>query len=292
MDNIRISIVTPSFNQAKYLEETIQSVIGQNYPNLEYIIIDGGSTDGSVEIIKKYENQIAYWESKPDKGMYDAIQKGFDRSNGEIMAWINSDDMYHPKALFTVADIFNSFPSVHWLEGHTTLYDEYGKTVNAYGSRGFNKFDFYNHDYKFIQQESTFWRRSLWIKSGESLNCSLKYAGDFALWLNFFSYEKLYITNALIGGFRVRSGNQLSRDHYKEYINEVENEIAAVRLSKKEKSILNNYKRLMTFIRFIQFLKIFRTDRILVKYRNKYLSREEIIEFNNVSQKFELLCSL
>jgi len=288
MDIQKISIVTPSFNQAKYLEETIQSVLGQNYPNLEYIIIDGGSTDGSVEIIKKYENHLAYWISEPDNGMYHAIQKGFDKSTGDIMAWINSDDMYHPRALFTVAEIFNSFGSVNWLQGLTTIFDESGRTVEAYKSRIFTKFDFYNADYGFIQQESTFWRRSLWERTGASLDCSLLYAGDFALWLKFFSSDKLYVTNALIGGFRMRSSNQLSLDFRKEYIEEIEKKLEAINLNKEEKHILRRYKRFLGIAGFIQRLKIFRTDWIITRYRKKYFDVPPRIEFNQFLQKFEL----
>src|SRR5215469_5586779 len=92
----KISIVTPSFNQAEFLEETIRSVLDQNYPNLEYVVVDGGSTDGSVDIIKKYAHRLAWWVSEPDDGQYAAINKGFKHSSGEIMAWINSDDKYLP----------------------------------------------------------------------------------------------------------------------------------------------------------------------------------------------------
>ncbi len=95
MNYPKISIVTPSFNHAQFLEETILSVITQNYPNLEYVIIDGGSTDGSVDIIKKYEKHLTYWVSEPDNGHGDALNKGFAKSTGEIMAWINSDDKYY-----------------------------------------------------------------------------------------------------------------------------------------------------------------------------------------------------
>ena len=94
MNYPKISIVTPSFNHAQFLEETILSVISQNYPDLEYIIIDGGSTDGSVEIIKKYEQYLTYWISEPDNGQSDALNKGFTRATGDIYGWLNSDDLY------------------------------------------------------------------------------------------------------------------------------------------------------------------------------------------------------
>lgn len=103
----KISIITPSFNQGKYIEETIQSVLNQNYPNLEYIVIDGGSTDNSVEIIKKYSKHLAYWVTEPDRGQSHAINKGLDKCTGEIFNWLNSDDFLEPGTLLKVAEIFN-----------------------------------------------------------------------------------------------------------------------------------------------------------------------------------------
>ena len=136
MNYPRISIVTPSFNQGKYIEQTIQSVLSQNYPNLEYIIIDGGSTDGTVEIIKKYEQQLTYWISEPDKGQTDAINKGFAKCTGEIFNWINSDDYYSPNSLHIVAEVFSENPTAKVVCGlENGFYNEQqSKIVNHPGS--------------------------------------------------------------------------------------------------------------------------------------------------------------
>jgi len=125
----RISIITPSYNQRPFLEETIQSVLNQGYPNLEYIVIDGGSTDNSVEIIKKYKDQLAYWVSEPDKGQSDAINKGFRVATGEILAWLNSDDLYLPGTLQTVAEYFSSHPDVDCVYGDIYMIDEHGRRL-------------------------------------------------------------------------------------------------------------------------------------------------------------------
>src|ERR1039458_3148368 len=106
----RITIVTPSYNQSQFLEDTIRSVLTQNYPNVEYFVIDGGSTDGSVEIIKKYERWLTHWESVPDKGQADAILKGFARSTGDIVGWLNSDDLYLPGCLESVGTYYAEHP--------------------------------------------------------------------------------------------------------------------------------------------------------------------------------------
>jgi glycosyltransferase involved in cell wall biosynthesis len=213
----KISIITPSFNQGEFLEETILSVLNQGYPNIEYIIVDGGSTDNSIEIIKRYETRLSYWVSEKDNGMYDAIQKGFEKSSGDIMAWINSDDWYHPKSFFVVAEIFTNYKNVEWLQGLPSIIDEAGRIVAVHNFRKWSKYEFLIGEYEFIQQESCFWRRHLWDRSGGKLDISLKYAGDFALWLNFFSYAELYCTNTILGGFRARSKNQFSVDKLDEY---------------------------------------------------------------------------
>lgn len=124
----KISIVTPSFNQGKYLEKTILSVLEQDYPNLEYIIIDGGSTDNSVEIIKKYEKHLAYWVSEPDRGQSHAINKGFGHATGEILGWLNSDDYYAPGAPQAIAEAFLANPDVGAIVGAGEfLFEDTGK---------------------------------------------------------------------------------------------------------------------------------------------------------------------
>jgi len=120
----KISIITPSFNQAQYLEQTIRSVLDQNYPELEFIIIDGGSSDGSQDIIRKYENSLSYWISEEDRGQAHAINKGLVRATGEIVAYINSDDLYFPGAFSTIAAYFSSHPDCNWLCGDTLIFGE------------------------------------------------------------------------------------------------------------------------------------------------------------------------
>lgn len=220
----KITIVTPSFNQGKYLEDTIISVLSQGYPNLEYIIIDGGSVDDSVSIIRKYEKQLAYWVSEKDDGLYHGLQKGFAKSTGEIMAWINADDMYHTKSLFMVAGIFEKFGQIHWIMGANTFFDESGHPFTfddlAYAQR-WSRARLLLCDGQFIQQESVFWRRSLWDQAGGYIHQNHSLAADFELWIRFFRYQRLYTTSFMLGGFRFRAENQKSFNQRKEYLQQV-----------------------------------------------------------------------
>jgi FkbM family methyltransferase len=234
----KISIITPNFNGEKYIEETIKSILEQNYPNLEYIIIDGGSTDNSINIIKKYESKLAYWISESDSCMYEAIQKGFDRSTGQIMAWLNSDDMYHKKSLYTVAEIFSNLSHIKWITGCNTHYDDEGRTLSTKQSYEHSRYDMFLNPQKYIQQESTFWRRALWDSTGKKIDTSLKFAGDFELWIRFFRHAKLYRTSALIGGFRVRNC-QISQTFMTSYISECK------KVLKKEKTLMAYYDQCM-----------------------------------------------
>src|SRR6266540_1502850 len=126
-----ISIITPSYNQAPYLEQTIQSVLGQDYPRLEYIVVDGASTDNSFEIIKKYNDRLAYWISEKDSGQAEAINKGFARAGGEILAWLNSDDYYLPNTISAVVKCFEENPDVVMVYGDMLAVDGKGRTINV-----------------------------------------------------------------------------------------------------------------------------------------------------------------
>lgn len=292
----KISIVTPNFNGAKYLEQTILSVLSQDYPNLEYIIIDGGSTDDSVAIINKYKSQLAYWVSEPDKGLYDAVQKGFDYSTGEIMAWINSDDMYHPKAFFSVAEIFSNFDEVKWLMGIPSTFDEMGRTVSVSSLKRWTKLDYYLGNFEWIQQESVFWRRSLWKKSGNKIDSDMKYAADLELWLRFFRVEKLYVTVALLGGFRQQSEGQLSMNFLDEYIEEargkIKEEIENL-IPKEEKDLLVSIKKYNIVMGKIPYTifkrilsKVYYSE--IIKNKQLYFSYPPMIYFDRVKQEFKI----
>ena len=207
---LRISVVTPSFDQAQFLDATMQSVLGQSYTNLEYVVMDGGSTDGSVDLIQQRSPQLHYWTSEPDDGPGDAINKGFARTTGEVMAWLNSDDLYQPWTFAVVDEIFRSFPRVDWITEIPAFWDSRGGSPELDRDYPRTKLDFLTGHYRWIQQESsTFWRRSLWDRAGGRLNTpQTKIAVDTELWTRFFDLAELYHVECIIGGFRFWGGNR------------------------------------------------------------------------------------
>ncbi len=173
---LKISIVTPSYNQGQYLEETIQSVLDQNYPNLEYIIMDGGSTDNSVEVIKKYESRLAHWESQPDGGQADAINKGFNMATGDILAWLNSDDYYTPGTFQLISELF-ARDDMKIVFGECVLYhQETGKKKSSTVFEHAKSHQIELSDY--IVQPSSFWTKKTWDLVG-NLNVNLVYTFDW-----------------------------------------------------------------------------------------------------------------
>lgn len=177
----KITIITPSYNQGEFIEETIRSVLLQGYPNLEYIIMDGGSTDGTLQIIKKYEKNLAYWTSEKDEGQANAINKGLQKATGEIVAWLNSDDIYLPGTLFTIARAFVNNPSVVLVYGEVEVINEKGQKLFKLKSSPFNLMDMIEKR-NFIRQPATFWKREIHRNIG-FLDATFSYAFDFDFWI-------------------------------------------------------------------------------------------------------------
>jgi glycosyltransferase involved in cell wall biosynthesis len=190
-----VSIVTPSFNQGRFLEQTIRSVLEQVPPPDEYFVIDGGSTDSSVEIIKKYESQLTGWVSEKDKGQADAINKGFRQAKGEIVAWINSDDYYLPGAIQTAVEMFNKHPDAGLIYGNVLSVDENSKSFNVQTFKPLNLLDLMS--FRIISQPAVFMRRSVLEQAG-FLDLSYHMLLDHHLWLRMARIAPIvYIPKAL-----------------------------------------------------------------------------------------------
>lgn len=188
--NLKISVVTCSYNQGKFLERTIKSVLEQNYPNLEYIIIDGGSDDNSVEIIKRYADQLSYWVSEPDKGQTDALAKGFKRATGDILCWLNSDDLFEEGTLEEVNQFFITNPAAQVVFGNALWIDENDVVLKPKKEHAFNRFIWFN-TYNYLPQPSTFWRRKIYETVG-GMDTSFDLAMDADLWIRFSDVAKIH----------------------------------------------------------------------------------------------------
>ena len=221
--NLKISIITVSYNAAKTIEQTILSVVNQTYKNIEYIIIDGGSTDGTVDIIKKYTDKLAYWVSEPDDGMYDALVKGFEHITGDVCAYINADDFYQLYAFDIINEIFQN-ESIKWVTGINTQYNNKGQIVSValphrYRNRFILKAMYNGRLLHFIQQESTFWRSELLDKVDFDYLRTFHLAGDYCLWVSFAKSAKLDIVQSVLSGFRI--GEEQLSDDMSAYLKEL-----------------------------------------------------------------------
>ena len=183
-----VSIITPSFNQANYLEQTLRSVLEQDYARIEYIVIDGGSTDGSVEIIRKYKDRFAYWVSEKDNGQAEAINKGLVRAKGEIVAWLNSDDYYLPNTISEVVKAFEDNPDILMVYGDVLAVDEQGQTINVLKYKKLSFEDLLC--FQIIGQPSVFFRRAALGKAG-LLDASLHFLLDHHLWMRIAQQGKI-----------------------------------------------------------------------------------------------------
>jgi glycosyltransferase involved in cell wall biosynthesis len=224
---MKLTIVTPTFNVAPYIEETIKSVVSQGVEDIEYIIVDGKSTDGTLDKINQYADKISRIISEPDHGTYDAVNKGFSLSSGEIMGWIGGDDYYTKGSLHTVLKTFAQNPGIEWMSSRSSMVaDEHGQLILCGSRGGFSKNAFLdgchteciNHyGAGFINQESTFWRRSLWERAGSRVATEWSLAADFELWARFFCLAEIAYVQQPLSVFRLRP-NQNSRINYQKYV--------------------------------------------------------------------------
>jgi len=202
----KISIVTPSYNQAKFLERTILSVLNQNYPNLEYIIIDGGSRDGSVEIIRKYEKYLTYWVSGKDNGQADAINKGLRKAKGEIVAYLNSDDTYCPGTLMEVAHYFRKCPDRKMIYGDYNIIDSQDNIIK-YKKEIIFDYNVLLYGFSYIPQPTVFLKREVFEKIG-LFNIELKCTMDLDYWVRVSKEYKIYHIPTYFANFRIHSSSK------------------------------------------------------------------------------------
>ena len=230
-DQPLVSIVTPSFNQARYVEATIRSVLAQDHPRIEYIVVDGGSTDGTVDIIRKYamesnrslfedrkqasglhKHSIAWWVSEKDKGQTDAINKGFSRAKGDILAWINSDDTYQPGAVSAAVKYLQGHPEAGMVYADCNFINEEGRVIGNFGSAQ-TDYRLLRQGYVHIPQQTMFFRADLWRQVGP-LDPSFYFAMDYDLWTRLAARAELkYIPGEVWANFRLHtSGKTIAAD--------------------------------------------------------------------------------
>jgi glycosyltransferase involved in cell wall biosynthesis len=207
----QISIVTPSFNQAAFLPRTIESVLQQNYPQLEYIVQDGGSHDNSVEVLRRYAKRLTHWASRPDGGQSNAINLGFARSTGSIMGWLNSDDMLLPGALACIAEFFQRHPEIDVVYGSRVIVDAHDREIGRWLLPAHDDALLRWVDY--VPQETLFWRRDIWERSGGYIDETFHFAMDWDLLLRFQDARaKFACIPRYLGAFRVTEGTKTSRE--------------------------------------------------------------------------------
>ena len=228
----KISIITPSYNQVEFLERTITSVLSQTYPNKEYIIMDGGSTDGSAEIIRKHEGSLAYWQSAPDGGQTDAICKGFEKATGDILLYLNSDDMLLPGALWAYAEALMG-KELGWAVGRLQVVDEMDRVLAYRPAYPFSLGDLWYNLYV-VHQEGTCFTRALYEKVG-GFEPSYHYSMDFHMWLRMCEISPPVLIRQYTAAFRA-SENQKSADGA-EYSKEVDRAFGDIRKWRLEQGL-------------------------------------------------------
>jgi len=209
VDYPKISIVTPSYNQGCYIEKTLRSVLEQGYPNLEYFVQDGSSADGTVEVLRRYDGKLSGWVSERDTGQSQAINRGFSQTSGEIMGWLNSDDLLLPNTLNTIADYFSQHPEIDVIYGNRLLIDQSGMEIGRWILPGHDDNVLSWAD--FIPQETLFWRRRVWDKVGSGIDESFRFAMDWDLIVRFRGVgAKFAHIPSFLGAFRIHESQKTS----------------------------------------------------------------------------------
>ena len=201
-----VSIVTPSFNQAEYLEETIRSVLAQDYPHIEYIVVDGGSTDGSVDIIREHESGLSGWISETDMGQTDAINKGFAMATGDILAWLNSDDTYLHGAVSKAVEFLTSNLHIGMVYGKAYYIDKKSEPVAHYPA-AHTDYEGLRRGITTIPQQTMFFRSTLWKMVGP-LDSSFYYAMDYDLWTRIAAVSPIAFIPEFMANFRLHSASK------------------------------------------------------------------------------------
>jgi glycosyltransferase involved in cell wall biosynthesis len=201
--------VVPSYNQARFVERTLDSLLAERYPHLELLVIDGASTDGTAEVLRRYAPRLSAWVSEPDNGQADAINKGFRRSSGDVMAWLNSDDMIVPGTLHRVARHFAEHPHVDVIYGDRILVDEEGREIGRWVLPGHSGSLLKWVD--FVPQETLFWRRRAWQAIGGTVDERLRFAVDWDILLRFSKAGlKFAHIPEFLGVFRIHATQKTS----------------------------------------------------------------------------------
>ena len=251
-----ISIVTPSYNQAQFIEETILSILDQHYPNLELIVVDGGSTDHTLEILKKYQGRLD-WTSGKDNGQASAINYGLQRANGEIVAFLNSDDIYNPGALLTVGKYFAQHPEAYCLTGKCRTINEYGQEIRGLITLYKNVWMLF-HSYQvlqilnYISQPATFWRRSITHEIG-FLDETLNYTMDYEYWLRMGKKYRIHYLPYELACFRVHSNSKSGNTAHRQFDEEL---MVAKRYGKGLSVRLHAFHCSLIVIIYKHFLKL------------------------------------
>jgi glycosyltransferase involved in cell wall biosynthesis len=213
----RITIVTPALDRDEFLEATVRSITSQDYPNLEFIVIEDGTSPDRRRVLDKYASHFRWEVCAPGTELCAAVNAAFAKSAGEILGWLEPGDMLHTNGLQVIGGVFSTFPDVEWITGRPFNFSPSGKPAGLKHLERWSRIRFLAGGNKYIHRDTTFWRRSLWEKSGGALSTEYGLAGEFDLFLRFFRHTRLYSVEALIGGYRTHPGNYSKSGSHSRY---------------------------------------------------------------------------